>query len=143
MARIKVSSGMIFLETKDGNKINLSKFDDVGEICWGYFWYKKDGKYGYMNEEGKIICEPIYLTASDFDYSLHGAVSNENGYGFVNREGEETCSLIYDRVWWYNNGYAKVERDGEIYYIDKIGVEFQLSYAEKMWNSERGKFFVV
>lgn len=139
MAKLHVTPTSIILERTDGRKINLSHFEAVGPICWGYFWYKLGGKYGYMDEEGSIVCPPVYLTAGNFDVSLHAKVSKETGYGFINRGGVETCRLIYDKVWWYNNGFARVMRNKTIYYIDRIGTEHQLPYAKKMWHEPRDK----
>lgn len=139
MAKLHVTPTSIILERTDGRKIDLSCFEAVGPICWGYFWYKHNGKYGFMDEEGSPICGPVYISAGNFDVSLHAPVERESGHGFINRGGVETCRCIYEKVWWYNNGYARVMRDGTIYYIDRIGMEHQLPYAKKMWLEPRDR----
>lgn len=139
MAKLHVKPDSIVLERTDGTFIDLSHFEEVGPICWGYFWYKQGGKYGYMDEEGDLLCKPLYISAGNFDVSLTAPVQGPAGFGFINRGGVETCKLIYDKVWWYNNGYAQVQRDDNIYYIDRIGIEHQLPYAKKMWTDPRDK----
>ena len=142
MAKLHVTPDSIKLECTDGKIIELNHFQEVGPLCWGYFWYRLHDKYGYMDEEGSIICEPIYLSAGNFDITLHAPVESSTGKGFINRSGTETCRLIYEEVWWYNNGYAKVMRDGNIYYLDRIGCEQQLPYAQKMWDAPRDKHMI-
>lgn len=142
MAKLHVTPNSIKLERTDGKIINLSHLQEVGPLCWGYFWYKLGDRYGYMDEEGTIICDPIYLSAENFDITLHAVVESETGKGFINRAGIETCRLIYEKVWWYNNGYARVMRNQTVYYIDRIGTEHQLPYAHKMWHAPRDKHMI-
>lgn len=137
MARlIKNNVGTNILERTDGTSIELSHFDEVGPICWGYFWYRVGNLYGYMNELGNIITKPIYLHAGNFCESRYAPVGNGKGYGYIDRKGQEVCKLIYDEIWDFNNGLGKVRKNDEIFYVDYVGQEHHTVYAASMWKSE-------
>ena len=58
---------------------------------------QKDGKYGLLDMQGEIICEPLY----DNIHPLRNGnviVCKEKSWSLINRQGETLKSLEYDEV---------------------------------------------
>lgn len=123
-----VAERTFLLERSDNTVVVLTQTDEVGPICWGFFWYRDGDFFGFRNELGEIITPPVYLEVSNFDKTWHAAVRSETGWGFINQEGKATTRLIYDKVWWYKDGYVKVQKEGNILYLNKYGLEPSDSY---------------
>ena len=89
---------------------------NVGEN--GFFTAQKDGKYGFLDSEGKMAIPFKYDNADTFKENVGLACVELNGkYGYVNTIGEETIPLIYDQVYRFeDSGYAMVKR-GDLYAI--------------------------
>lgn len=141
MANLRhVADRTYLLERADHTVVVLTKIDSVGEICWGHFWYRVGDLYGFMNELGERICEPTLVAVRDFDKTMHAAVKSSTGWGFINNNGMATCKLVYDIVYNYNNGVAKVERNGKVLYLDKVGIEPNDDYMndvyKKIWEGK-------
>lgn len=133
MASLHVTETERFLIKTNGTKVDLSFFDEVGPMTWGFFYFKIGEKYGFMNELGKVIAGPKYTAAGNFDETGHAAVKTETGWGFIDTHGMEVCRPIYDKVWYYNNGFAKVRKKSQILFIDKIGIEHHTISVKKIW----------
>lgn len=76
---------------REGNLLYKSEkdIDYVGLLCEGLALIKKDGFYGYCEEDGDIIIEPKYEWAGDFSEGL--APVKKNGIcGYVNHAGKDT-----------------------------------------------------
>lgn len=89
---------------------------NIGEN--GYFTAQKDGKYGFLNPDGKMAIPFKYDNADIFKANVGLACVELNGkYGYVNTIGEETIPLMYDQVYRFeDSGYAMVKR-GDLYAI--------------------------
>ena len=68
---------------------------------------EKEGKFGFINAGGKIICEIKYDDVLDFENGF-AAVKANGKWGFINEDGKEICDLKYDTVYSFNNGFAAV-----------------------------------
>lgn len=65
-------------------------------------------------ESGGIAIDPL----SDFDEKLIAFRSNESKYGFINLKGEVVIPAEYDIIGNFNDGLAKVKKDGKYGYIN-------------------------
>ena len=81
-----------------------------------------DGRFGYIDKEGKEVVSPKYEDAEDFREGL-AAVKADGRYGYIDKEGKEVVSPKYEDVWDFREGLARVEADGKYGYIDKEGKE--------------------
>lgn len=102
--------------------------DGMAAVCIGEKW-------GYIDGEGKAICEIKYddvrhsaqplcydYGREDFEYPHLIAVCIGNKWGFINTQGEEFCELKFDRVERWTSEY-----DGD-WYVAYIGEQkYELS----------------
>ena len=81
---------------------------------------QKDGKYGLLDMQGEIICEPIY----DNIHPLRNGnvvVCKEKSWSLINRQGEILKNLEYDKIESFVDGFAVVTIGGKYGIIDESG----------------------
>ncbi len=104
---------------------------------------KKDGKWGYMSTEGKMIIEPKYSSATDFygDYAqVTTEEENDGKFIVINKKGEELYKFKYPydieylpvyNVWILDNKLYDsnlkplISDDIEVYYLEKGYFEYE------------------
>ena len=120
---------------KDIKKINNllfnnypDKYDNVWQPKEGLARAKKDGKYGYIDDNGKVIIPFEYEYAEDFNEGLaivwKGYKEFKSDYfkcGYIDKTGKEVVSIKYDDVEKFKNGIAKVTENRESFFINKMG----------------------
>lgn len=81
---------------------------------------KKDGKWGYIDDEGKVVIEPKYDAAYSFSEGL-AAVQSNGKWGYIDKTGKLVIPFILDSTYAFSEGLA-VYGSGYYYgYIDKTG----------------------
>ena len=96
--------------------------------------YEKDGKWGYVDNTGKVIIPFIYDTADDFREGL-AAVRIEYSWGFIDKDGKTVIPFEYDGAWSFIDGLAPVYKDnlwGFINHNNEIVINFQYRNITKM-----------
>lgn len=94
----------------------------------GLYKFYKHGKWGYKNEEGKIVIEPSFMEAFNFKEGL-ACVEIDEKCGFINTKGELVIPMIYDTACSFSEGLASVTKNEKCGYIDKEGnVVFDFIY---------------
>jgi predicted Zn finger-like uncharacterized protein len=86
---------------------------EIGDFSNGLAWIRtKDGKYGYINTEGKMVIEPYkFNKVGDFSKNGLARVSLENNkYGYINRKGD--LILNFDRGNWSDFGGSNFSDNG-------------------------------
>jgi len=68
----------------------------------------KDGKWGYMDETGKVAIEPQYQLAWDFSEGM-GTVASNALRGFVDRTGNLVIPFQYGWAGKFSEGLARVD----------------------------------
>ena len=120
---------------KDIKKINNllfnnypDKYDNVWQPKEGLARAKKDGKYGYIDDNGKVIIPFEYEYAEDFNEGLaivwKGYKLLVDDYfkcGYIDKTGKEVISIKYDNAEKFKNGIAKVTENRESFFINKMG----------------------
>jgi hypothetical protein len=97
------------------------------------FYSATNNKYGYKDEQGKLIVEPKY----DLAYSLNegmAAVRLNGKYGYVDQKGREIIPPKYDHTWKFIGGYAAVKLDDKYGFIDQSGKEIIPLIYEEAYN---------
>lgn len=86
----------------------------------------ENGKYGYMDETGKIIIAPKFDYASNFSDNLAAVIYNKVIRGYVDRQGNIVLKCNYRNFGDFINGVARISLakgtdENKITYMDKDG----------------------
>ena len=117
--RILEQNGRYVIEGPDG-KLKLITVDCDLNSFWGgfssngYARFSLNGKYGYIDERGDVVIEPIYDYAERFAACGLALVGKEqNGiksFGYINERGEEVIPLKFSSAESFGeDGIALVE----------------------------------
>lgn len=111
---------------------------------------KSNGKWGYINEKGKIIIPTIYERAYYFNEMGIAPVVKNNKIGFIDLKGKEITQFVYDYkdaflfAWVYNNeNYQGVFKSKNAGLINKTGKEIipcSLGYQEVGFFNQTGEW---
>lgn len=94
------------------------------------FAFKADGKYGYADSSGKVVCEACWDEAAKFVGGF-ARVRQGDKWCFIDEKGEKLTRLIYDKLWDFtaSEGLALVIKGAKYGYIGRDGrVKISLRY---------------
>ena len=96
------------------------EYDYVCDSHEGFSRVKLNGKYNFINNEGKLVSNQW------FDYVWHFekgyALVELNGkWNFINTEGNLLSDQRFDYVWNFYGGFALVRLNGKEYKLDTKG----------------------
>ena len=103
----------------------VSQYGEYG-VPWALI--KKDGKYGFIDQNGKIVVAPKYDSIEKFGaHGVSWALVEKNGkLGFIDKSGKEVVKPQYemiDHFGTYGPPWALVRKDGRLGFIDQEGNE--------------------
>lgn len=115
------------------------------------FYHIKKRRYGFINNAGKIVCQPDFLEVQDFSEGLAAVKVADNGgrWGFINTSGQMVIPAKFsNEPYPFRDGKSSVEkRDGSVVMIDKTGSvvspvfkdirNFYLGYAYVQFKGKR------
>ncbi|MCS7004551.1 MAG: WG repeat-containing protein [Cytophagales bacterium] len=109
------------------NKYNNEEplmFDEADDfVSDGFVHVKKNGKFGIMDETGRLLTECKYDKIDDFSDGMAKAKIGEQ-FLFINNEGKELLlKNQYEQVSNFRNGFAAVRKNNKWGYINKAGEE--------------------
>lgn len=82
---------------------------------------QQNGKWGYIDNNGKILVKPQFIWAEEFSEGL-AAFENEDGkHGYIDETGAVVIEPKFDNWTEFSEGLAAVSVDFEWGYIDKSG----------------------
>ena len=87
-----------------------------------------NGKWGYKDQNGKVIIAPKYDLVYDFSDGMAVVRSSETRlYGYINKTGKEVLSPKYLDAKAFSDGVASVFvlETGQWIYIDKTGKQIE------------------
>lgn len=95
------------------------------------------GQFGYINQKGEMIIEPIYQCARDFSEGL-AAVCDTVGFGFIDTKGNVVIPHQFrDVLGPFKGGIAPITTlDGERGYVNKEGKVFALGISRISFNPD-------
>lgn len=100
------------------------EYDSVGSLKENRIWVKKNGLYGYIDNNAKEVIPLIYKNTYAFSDGL-ASVEKDGKYGYIDTNGKVVIDFKYDWASSFENGKAKVESNDDktpkYFYIDKIG----------------------
>lgn len=118
-----VRNGKFGVIDKHCNIVVPTEYDDVGRYSGSRFLVKKDGLFGYTDQNGELVITPQFTYATDF--SEGKAAVRKSGedkkYYFINANGYELFSVKADEVGLFKNGLCPVHKGDKYYYIDVKG----------------------
>jgi hypothetical protein len=80
-----------------------------------------NGKWGFVNFEGKEVIKPKYNEIFGFSKGLAGA--KDNKWGFINATGQVAVPFKYDVVTDFAEGYSGVRKNSKWGFVTKDGNE--------------------
>ena len=123
----------------DSNKQKVSQKSNNSEKL---FPVSENGKWGYVNEQGKMVIEPQFQRASSFKNDCAAVVVIDNKgyknlYGYIDKTGKMVVAPQYDEAGDFSEGLAVVSKDYRWGYIDSTGKEIiPLQFIESLDFSE-------
>lgn len=113
----------------------------------------KEGKYGYVDRNGKWVIPPQYDHALYFDESGRARVQVGDLYGAINEKGKLVIAPVFEDMTPFDSrGMAKVRTDGRYGYVNRNGKwvilpEFRITDhfgdLNVCWASKDGKNYGV
>lgn len=114
-----------FFKYADSNNIVIpAKYDDLDNFREGLAPVKLDGKWGYIDKQGKIVVPIKYDYAGYFNEGL-GTVQMNKNWGFVDKTGKEIIPATFSHVHYFFEKIAAVRKPGSEKwgFIDRTGKE--------------------
>lgn len=121
--------------------IENGKYDEIG---WGGSLGFKDskieqiklnGKYGLIDNTGKVLIEPIYESIEKNEYSKIAKVKFNNKYGILNFNGDIIVPINYSEIrgsFSKHSGFISAFKDNNTYLINRKG-QIVKTYEKKMY----------
>lgn len=95
-------------------------YDRVDACDCGLALVKKDGKFGFVTEQGKVVIPLIYDEALAFNED-HAAIAIGGKWGFIDKTGKEVIPYRYNYATSFAEGVARVLINTTWHTIDKEG----------------------
>ncbi len=109
---------------KSGKLVIRQLFEWSGwSFSEGLLSVKIDGKWGFIDVDGKIVIPAKYKDAHDFSEGLAAVEfgENKNQWGFIDKTGKIVVQPQFEDSWYFNDGLAAIEKDQKYGFIDKQG----------------------
>ena len=94
---------------------------------------QQDGKWGYIDQTGKVVIKPRFYWAEEFSEGLAAFENDEGLYGYIDETGKVVIEPILERWSPFSEGLAAAAiKNMEWGYIDKMGkwvIKPQFVYA--------------
>lgn len=120
MAPVAANGKWGFLNDKFQEIIPL-QYESVRDFSNGYATVQLNKKMGAIDQQGKIIVPIKYEDVDVFSDGMFAVVLN-NKIGFTDAAGKELIACSFEQmISRFNNGKAKVVKDGKTITIDKTG----------------------
>lgn len=94
--------------------------------------FDRDGKWGYKDNQGKIVIPPRYLAAQEFSKEGIAAVLDETGWAYIDTAGRLVIRpLVVDNgPDYFEEDLARFGRGGKVGFFDRNGkVVIEPKYA--------------
>ena len=100
-----------------------------------------NGKWGFIDKEGKEVIPIKYDWVENFSEGLAPVKLLNGKWGYIDKEGKVVIPIKYDDAWPFREGLALVKLNGKWSYIDKEGkVVIPIKYEDVFPYREESKF---
>ena len=86
--------------------------------------YKKNDKWGYVNEKSKWVVKPIFQETFPF-VEGRARVKQDGKYGFIDSSGEVVIAIRFNSANDFYQNQALVSIEDSLIVVDTIGVEYK------------------
>jgi len=85
--------------------------------------FEQDRKWGYMNENGRVVIEAQFIMAHDFSPEGIAAVVDESGWAYIDKKGRVVIRpFIFDNgPDYFREGLARFTKENKFGFFDKKG----------------------
>lgn len=97
----------------------------------GYYLVKSNDKIGIISTSGEITVPVVY---DKFHHGFNNSFTTHlnNRYGFATIDGVVIPAIYSENFYFdYKTNFAKVQRDGYYYFVDKEGYEYEAKTEKK------------
>ncbi|HNW94143.1 MAG TPA: WG repeat-containing protein [bacterium] len=98
------------------------------EFHEGLMAVKIDGRWGFVDVDGKLVIAAQYDAVSDFSGGFAAVTTQEavlgiggGKYGYIDKQGKLAINAQFDRAWAFSDGLARVQLGAKYGYIDATG----------------------
>ncbi|MDF2685699.1 MAG: repeat protein [Clostridia bacterium] len=120
-----------------------TKWDNVFPFNENVAFIEKDGRFGIIGSDGKVIVDPsttdwtkLNIDTMSFKEGLAAIGTDEQGFGYINTKGEVVIPYKWTYAESFYDGYACVGDEDAYYIINKNGeVLFDLTMS---WYDREG-----
>lgn len=92
----------------------------------GFSAFFENGKWGFINLDGKVVIKPEFEEVTDFSKGL-SIVKKDGKYGVINTKGGHIFPITFDKMTTFSDGIAFAEENGLKYYLYSNGKRQVLS----------------
>lgn len=82
--------------------------------------YYENGKWGFLNLDGKIKIHPQYDEVTDFKNNI-SIVKKDGKYGVINNAGVQVFPISFESISQFSDGMALAQENGVKYYLYQNG----------------------
>ncbi len=105
----------------ESGKLLVGDLDYVGIFYQGMAKCQKNGKWGLINQHGKVIIPFDYENIAYFSSDLPIRVKSNGQYQLLTNTGKTLSKQRFDELSDFHNGLAQVKVNGEVYFINVKG----------------------
>lgn len=106
---------------------------------------KKDGKYGFIDENGNIIINCEYENLADYFLEDMIVAKKDGKCGCIDKNGNIVIDFEYDRIGVFSEGIVSAKKGDKIGFLDKQGniiIDFKYEYIyDEESNKDNFEFF--
>lgn len=106
----------------DGDEVNIWKYEDVEDEHEGRRAVMYNNKWGFIDEKGAEIIQPVYDTADRF-YGSYAMVMLNKKIGCIDKAGKVIIPVIYDYIGLNSEDLFLVANNNKWGFVDGNGKE--------------------
>jgi len=126
-----VENGKVGFINRSGTIVIPAKFDEdsseTGDFIEGLACVRVDRKWGFIDEQGRMVIEPQFESPASFSEGL-ARVYMRSGYGFIDKEGKWVIPPSLSRAGTFSEGlavfredYRQDDKDPRLHHIGRAG----------------------
>ncbi|MCX7735573.1 MAG: WG repeat-containing protein [Candidatus Kapabacteria bacterium] len=139
--KTKTSKKFGFIDKK-GKVVVPCNLNDASQFSEGLAYVSNDDYKGYIDTAGKLIINLNENAGFKFSEGLAAVNNKKFEFGFIDKKGDLVINYRFDEVGYFNEGFAKYNRDNKFGFIDRQGNERIPANFDIVRNFSEGQAFV-